>query len=88
VVDYRNIRTETNTEAEMRCTADALLNTSVTRPVAYVFTVFTEENGQVFVRFKLARLRGLEGFSSARSLSINELTEKVFTTEVSRTSRR
>ena len=36
----------------------------------------------------LTRLRGLEGFSSARSLSINELTEKVFTTEVSRTSRR
>ena len=31
----------------------------------------------------LARLRGLEGSSNARSLSINELTEKVFTTEVS-----
>jgi hypothetical protein len=36
----------------------------------------------------LARLRGLEGFSSARSLSINELAEKVFTTAVSWTSRR
>ena len=29
----------------------------------------------------LARLRGLEGFSGLRSLSINELAEKVFTTE-------
>jgi hypothetical protein len=36
-------------------------------------------------RNPLTRLRGLEGFSSARSLSINGLTEKVFTTEVSRT---
>ena len=39
----------------------------------------------VAVRRRLARLRGLEGFSSARSLPINGLTEKVFTTEVSRT---
>ena len=47
------------------------------------------EVGQLVMAFAgLARLRGLEGFSSARSLSINELAEKVFTTEVSRTSRR
>ena len=32
-------------------------------------------------RQELARLRGLEGFSGLRSLSINELAEKVFTTE-------
>jgi hypothetical protein len=35
----------------------------------------------------LARLRGLEGFSDLRSLSINELAEKVFTTEAAWTSR-
>jgi hypothetical protein len=35
----------------------------------------------------LARLCGLEGFSGLRSLSINELAEKVFTTEAAWTSR-
>jgi hypothetical protein len=30
----------------------------------------------------LARLRGLEGFSGLRSLSINELAEKVFTIQL------
>jgi hypothetical protein len=36
---------------------------------------------------ELARLRGLEGFSDLRSLSINELADKVFTTEAAWTSR-
>jgi hypothetical protein len=36
----------------------------------------------------LARLRGLDGFSGLRSLSINELAGKVFTTEASRGRRR
>jgi hypothetical protein len=36
----------------------------------------------------LARLRGLEGFSGLRSLSINELAEKVFTTRASCGARR
>jgi hypothetical protein len=35
----------------------------------------------------LARLRGLEDFSGLHSLSINELAEKVFTTEAAWTSR-
>jgi len=50
VIKFSNVMTETNTETEMRCKADALLSNSATRPVSYIFT---NESGQVFVRFQL-----------------------------------
>jgi hypothetical protein len=50
VIDYRNITTEENTSTAVRCKADAVLNTSVTKPVHYSFTV---EGDKVMVRFSI-----------------------------------
>jgi hypothetical protein len=50
VIDYRNIATEKNTSTAVRCKADAVLNTSVTEPIHYSFTV---EGDKMMVRFSI-----------------------------------